>query len=321
MGGGTDYRPFFDEFGGSVISTTFDKYCYVNVRHLPPFFEARNHIVYSAVERPDTVDEIKHPLIRNAMKMLDMHDLNIVYDADLPARSGIGSSSSFAVGMLQAFYALKGKMASKQQLAEKAIYLERELCGEAGGWQDQISAAYGNLNRIDFQDEAFTVKPIIISKERKQIFNEHLMLFFTGFSRISSDIASTQIRSIKEKRTELLEMLDLVDTGEEILTSKCDICEFGRLLDYTWRLKRRLTSKISTDAIDAMYAKAVETGALGGKLLGAGGGGFLLLFAKPEQQENIRRALSEFLYVPFAFEEAGTQVLYYTPETYIKKRI
>lgn len=319
LGGGTDYRPFFDEFGGSVISTTFDKYCYVNVRHLPPFFEARNHIVYSSVERTDTADEIEHPLIRNAMKLLDMYDLNIVYDADLPARSGIGSSSSFAVGMLQAFYALKGKMVGKQRLAEEAIYLERELCGEAGGWQDQIAAAYGNLNRIDFRDGAFTVSPIVISKERKHMLNDHLMLFFTGFSRTSADIATAQVRSIKEKQMELKEMLKLVDIGENILTSKCDIREFGRLLDYTWQIKRGLTSKVSTDSIDEMYANALASGALGGKLLGAGGGGFLLLFVEPEHQEAVRQALSDFLYVPFSFEDAGTQILYYTPETYIKK--
>ena len=321
LGGGTDYAPFFNEFGGSVIATTFDKYCYVIVRHLPPFFEAPNHIVYSAVERPNTVDEIEHPLIRNAMKMLDMHDLNIVYDSDLPARSGIGSSSSFAVGMLSAFYALKGKMIGKRRLAEEAIYLEREMCNEAGGWQDQISAAYGNLNRINFQNGTFTVNPIIISKERKRLLNDHLMLFFTGFSRISSDIATTQSRSIKRMQAELQEMLRMVDEGEEILTSQCDICEFGRLLDYTWRLKRGLTSKISTDAIDAMYAKAMDAGALGGKLLGAGGGGFLLLFVKPERQEHVRQVLSDLLYVPFAFEESGVQILYYAPETYIKKRI
>lgn len=316
LGGGTDYQPFFDEFGGSVISTTFDKFCYVNVRHLPPFFDKRNHIMYSNVERVDTADDVKHPLIRNAMQMLNMYDLNIVYDSDLPARSGIGSSSAFAVGLLQAFYALKGKIAGKKKLAEEAIYLERTLCGEAGGWQDQIAASYGNLNRIDFRDGSFSVSPIIISKERKKLLDDHLMLFFTGFSRMSFDIAQAQVRSLKEKQKELLEMLRLVDEGEKILTSKCDIQEFGRLLHHTWELKRGLTSKISTDTIDELYAKALSAGALGGKLLGAGGGGFLLLFAPPEYQESVRQSLSNLLYVPFSFEENGSQVLYYSPETY-----
>lgn len=319
LGGGTDYQPFFDEYGGSVISTTFDKYCYVNVRHLPPFFDTKNHIVYSFVERTDSAEEVEHPLIRNAMKMLDMYDLNIVYDADLPARSGIGSSSSFAVGMLQAFYALKGKMADKRRLAKEAIYLERVLCAEAGGWQDQIAAAYGNLNRIDFQSGDFSVHPIVISQERKKEFNDNLMLFFTGFSRNSSDIAITQVKSIRDKKRELLEMLQLVDEGEKILTGKCNIEEFGRLLDHTWRLKRGLTSKISTDTIDMLYDAAMSSGALGGKLLGAGGGGFLLMFVPPEQQDKVRRRLGQLLYIPFQFEDAGTQILYYASEVYAKR--
>ncbi len=319
LGGGTDFQPFFDEFGGSVIATTFDKYCYVNVRHLPPFFEARNHIVYSSVERTDTADEVEHPLIRNAMKFLDMYDLNIVYDADLPARSGIGSSSSFAVGLLQAFYALKGKMVGKQRLAQEAIHLERTLCGESGGWQDQISAAFGGFNRIDFFDGSFQVKPVILPRERKQCLNDHLMLFFTGFSRLSSDIAKEQVNTIRNKKAELLEMKKLVDVGEEILTGKGDICDFGRLLDHTWRLKRNLTSKISTNPIDEMYNRALSAGAIGGKLLGAGGGGFLLLFAEPERHDDVLQELHNYLYVPFAFEEGGSQVLYYSPETYTKR--
>jgi len=316
LGGGTDYQPFFEEYGGSVISTTFDKYCYVTVRHQPPFFDTKNLIVYTRMERTATSAEIEHPLVRNTMQFLDMHELRVVYDSDLPSRSGLGSSSSFAVGMLNGFYALKGKYVGEQQLAQDAIYVERTLCAESGGWQDQIAAAYGGLNRINFHDNTFDVQPIIISKERKKLFNDHLMMFFTGFSRVSAEVASAQVKVVRDKTAELQEMLSLVNDGERILTSKCDIAEFGRLLDYTWQLKRGLTSKISNDSIDFIYQKALGAGALGGKLMGAGGGGFFMLFVKPEHQPAVRRALRDFLYVPFAFENEGTKVLYYVPEEY-----
>lgn len=317
FGGGTDYQSFFREHGGSVISTTFDKYCFVTVRHLPRFFDYKNQVTYGTIERTNTIDEIKHPAVRNAMKMLDMRELRIVYESDLPARSGLGSSSSFAVGLLNGFHALKGKYVGKKKLAEEAIYLERTLCGESGGWQDQIAAAYGGLNRIDFQGDDFTVNPIVISKERKKALNDHLMLFFTGFTRMSGDIADAQVKATKNKSQELLEMLSLVDDGEKILTEKgTDISEFGRLLDYTWKLKRSITSEISNDTIDAFYEKAMKNGAVGGKLMGAGGGGFLMLFVPPEYQANVRKVLSDLLYVPFEFETGGTRIMYYQPEDY-----
>ena len=316
LGGGTDYQPFFEKYGGSVISTTFDKYCYVTVRHQPPYFDLKNLLVYSKMERTETVDQIEHPLIRNAMKHLNMYDMRIVYDSDLPSRSGLGSSSSFAVGLLNGFHALKGKYASKQQLSEEAIYVERVLCNESGGWQDQIAASYGGLNRIDFWDNTFRVTPIIISKERKKLFNSHIMLFFTGFSRISSHIAQKQTSSLSDKTAELKEMLSLVDAGESIITSKCDIKEFGNLLDYTWRIKRGLTSAISNDSIDLIYKKAKEAGAIGGKLMGAGGGGFIMFFVEPEKQLQVREALKDLLYVPFEFEDHGTQVIHFIPEEY-----
>lgn len=317
FGGGTDYQPFFEENGGSVISTTFDKYAYVSVRHLPRFFEHHNQIAYSKIEKVIEVDEIEHPLVRNAMKCLDMHDLHISYDADLPARSGLGSSSSFAVGLLNAFHALKGQYAGDQQLAQEAIHVERVLCGESGGWQDQIATAYGGLNRIDFRGNEFKVKPIIISKERKHQLEENLMLFFTGFSRFSSDIASAQIKATKDKQAELLEILKLVDVGERILEDRHgDIDEFGRLLHQTWQLKRGITNKISSDTLDEIYATAMKNGALGGKLLGAGGGGFFAFYVPKEQQIRVRQALSKLLYIPFAFENNGTEVMYYQPEEY-----
>ena len=316
FGGGTDYEVFYKEHGGSVISTTFDKYCYVTVRHLPRFFDYKNQITYNIIERTDTVDEIKHPAVREAMKYLDMHELRVVYEADLPARSGLGTSSSFAVGLLSAFYALKGKYADKKKLADDAIYLERVLCAESGGIQDQIAASYGGFNRIDFGSEGYTVSPVIISLDRKKQLNNSLMLFFTGFSRISAEIAKKQEEATRDKTKELLTIKSLVDDAEKILTSKTDLSEFGRLLDYTWKLKRGITSGISNDSIDDVYEKACKAGALGGKLLGAGGGGFLLFYVEEDKQEKVKEVLSDLLYVPFEFENFGTKIMYYQPEFY-----
>jgi len=321
FGGGTDMEDFFRVHGGAVLSTTFDKYCYVNVRHLPPFFDYRTELSYSKTERVTSIESIQHPAIRNAMKMLDMHEIRLTYEADLPARSGLGTSSSFAVGMLNAFYALKGKYADKKKLADEAIYLERVLCGEAGGWQDQIAASYGGFNRINFnKDGTYDVLPIIISPERKKQLDHNLMMFFTGFTRFSSDVqkanaASPETKEAKEKR--LLEMLDLVDDAEDVLTNKKrDLDEFGRLLDHTWKLKRQTGSAVSTSNIDALYQRGIEAGALGGKLLGAGGGGFLVFYVQPEKREALKAAMHDLLYVPFHFEDGGSRVLYYSPEDY-----
>ena len=321
FGGGTDMEDFFRVHGGAVLSTTFDKYCYVNVRHLPPFFDYRTELSYSKTERVTSIESIQHPAIRNAMKMLDMHEIRLTYEADLPARSGLGTSSSFAVGMLSAFYALKGKYADKKKLADEAIYLERVLCGEAGGWQDQIAASYGGFNRINFnKDGTYDVLPIIISPERKKQLDHNLMMFFTGFTRFSSDVqkanaASPETKEAKEKR--LLEMLELVDDAEDVLTNKKrDLDDFGRLLDHTWKLKRQTGSAVSTSNIDALYQRGIEAGALGGKLLGAGGGGFLVFYVQPEKREALKAAMHDLLYVPFHFEDGGSRVLYYSPEDY-----
>lgn len=319
FGGGTDFSGFYNEYGGSVISTTFDKYCYVNVRHLPRFFEYSSELSYSKIERVNDIEDINHPAIREAMRFLDMHEIRLTYEADLPARSGLGTSSSFAVGMLNAFYGLKGKYADKKKLADEAIYLERTLCKESGGIQDQIAAAFGGLNRINFSSNGYTVKPIIISAENKKQLNDNLMLFFTGFSRFSSDISKVQENTMKDKSKQLLEMLSLVDDAEEILTSKSDLNEFGRLLDYTWKLKRGITNKISNDSIDNLYAKAIEAGAIGGKLLGAGGGGFLLFYVEQDKQQNVKDAMKDLLYVPFEFENNGTSIIHYTSESYVLK--
>ena len=316
FGGGTDFPGFYREHGGAVLSTTFDKYCYVNVRHLPRFFDYTTELSYAKTERVTDVESIEHPAIREAMKMLDMHEIRLTYEADLPARSGLGTSSSFAVGMLNAFYALKGKYADKRKLADDAIYLERVLCKESGGIQDQIAASFGGFNKISFNADGYTVSPVIISPERKLRLNDNLMLFFTGFSRFSSDIQVEAEKSLKSKEAQLLGMLQLVDEAEQVLTSKTDLTEFGKLLDYTWKLKRGITSKVSTDSIDAIYDKAIKAGATGGKLLGAGGGGFLLFYVEADKQKNVHEALEDLLYVPFEFETAGTQVIHYTPESY-----
>ena len=317
FGGGTDMESFFKENGGSVLSTTFDKYCYVNVRHLPRFFDYSTELSYSKTERVTNIDDIEHPAIRNAMKMLDMHEIRLTYEADLPARSGLGTSSSFAVGMLNAFYALKGKYASKKQLADEAIYLERVLCDEAGGWQDQIAASFGGFNRIDFNADGYTVHPVIVSPQRKQQLNNNLMMFFTGFTRFSSEIQKANKLDDESKTKQLKQMLTLVDEAESILTDHSkDLDDFGRLLDVTWKLKRQTGKSVSTSNIDNLYDKGISAGALGGKLLGAGGGGFLVFYVTPEKQAAVKEAMEDLLYIPFKFEDSGTQVIYYGPEDY-----
>ena len=317
FGGGTDMESFFKENGGSVLSTTFDKYCYVNVRHLPRFFDYSTELSYSKTERVTNIDDIEHPAIRNAMKMLDMHEIRLTYEADLPARSGLGTSSSFAVGMLNAFYALKGKYASKKQLADEAIYLERVLFNEAGGWQDQIAASFGGFNRIDFNADGYTVHPVIVSPQRKQQLNNNLMMFFTGFTRFSSEIQKANKLDDESKTKQLKQMLILVDEAESILTDHSkDLDDFGRLLDVTWKLKRQTGKSVSTSNIDNLYDKGISAGALGGKLLGAGGGGFLVFYVTPEKQAAVKEAMEDLLYIPFKFEDSGTQVIYYGPEDY-----
>ena len=253
------------------------------------------------------------------MKMLNMHDIRLAYEADLPARTGLGTSSSFAVGMLNAFYALKGKYADKKRLADEAIYLERTLCNEAGGWQDQIAASFGGFNRINFYENGYSVRPIIISPARKKALNENLMMFFTGFTRFSAEIQQAS-KPIEDKTAQLLEMLSLVDEAEHILTDKSsDIDDFGRLLDHTWRLKKQTGSKISSGSIDDIYEKAIAAGALGGKLLGAGGGGFLLFYVPKDKQEAVAKVMEKLMIVPFEFENGGTRVVHYTPEIYIPR--
>lgn len=321
FGGGTDMPSFFNEHRGAVISSTFDKFCYVNVRHLPPFMPYYSELVYSRFERVNHIDEIEHPTIREAMRMLDIHEIRLTYEGDLPARTGLGTSSTFAVGMLNAFYALKGKSVGKRKLAEDAISLERDICKESGGWQDQIAAAYGGLNRIDFEAGDFKVTPIIIHPDRKKLLDDNLMLFYTGVSRFSAEIQKDTISHQKDKTAQLMEMLDLVSDAQAILEDKhADMNDFGRLLDHTWKLKRNTGGKISNSAIDDLYERGIKAGALGGKLLGAGGGGFLLFYVEKDRQQNVIKALDEFMHVPFNFENEGSTVIHYNPIVYIPRK-
>ena len=322
FGGGTDMKDFFQGYGGAVLSTTFDKYCYVNVRHLPRFFDYSTEVAYSKIERVTALEDIQHPAVRNAMKMLDMHEIRLTYEADLPARSGLGTSSSFAVGMLNAFHALKGKYVDKKRLADEAIYLERELCQEEGGWQDQIAASFGGFNRINFSKDGYDVLPVIISKERKEQLNKSLMMFFTGFTRFSSDVQKANSGMSQEKIHRLQEMQLLVDKAEAILTDKhSDLDDFGRLLDYTWQLKRKTGNAVTNNNIDSIYSAGLKAGALGGKLLGAGGGGFLLFYVPLDKQSSVREAMKDLLYIPFQFENGGTRVIYYAAEDYPPKEV
>ncbi|MFC1452308.1 kinase [Verrucomicrobiota bacterium] len=316
FGGGTDYPAWYEEHGGAVLATSINRYCYVSCRFLPPFFKHRHRIVYSRIEDVVEVEEIKHPLVRECLRFLPFSDgLEIHYDGDLPKNAGLGTSSSFAVGLLNALHALRGEMTMPRQLAREAVHVERDLCRENVGSQDQVSAAFGGLNLIEFSSgDTIQVRPITVPRERLEQFQKHLMLFFTGFSRVASHIAGEQIRNIPKKQSELRALREFVDEGAGILTGGGSLAEFGRLLHEAWQLKRSLSDLISNDTIDGLYSAAREAGAAGGKLCGAGGGGFLLCFAEPDRQEDVRRALSSCLHVPFGFDRQGTQIIFYQPD-------
>ena len=321
FGGGTDYPIWYRENGGAVLATTINKYCYITCRYLPPFFEHRSRIVWSLIERVKDITEIQHPSVRETLAFMNIKEgVEIHHDGDLPARSGLGSSSSFTVGIIHVLYALKGIMPSKRQLALDAIHIEQERLKENVGSQDQISAAFGGFNRIDFDVEGdFRVSPIILPKERLQFLQDYLMLFFTGLSRTASEIAGEQIRTTPKKKQELSTMYQMVDEAINVLISNADLSEFGKLLHETWQLKRSLTNRISTPQIDEIYETARRAGAIGGKLLGAGGGGFIIFFVRPEEQHKVKEALKHLLYVPFRFESSGSRIIFYDPESFYKQ--
>lgn len=317
FGGGSDYPAWFREHGGAVLATTIDKYCYITCRWLPPFFKHKHRIVYSRIETVAHLDEIEHPAVREILKWAgEVDGLEIHHDGDLPARSGLGSSSAFTVGLTHALYGLRGQMVSKNALAKDAINIEQNLIGENVGSQDQISAAYGGFNRIDFnEDDTFDVSPIILPAPRREELHDHLMLCFTGFSRIADEVAKSKIENFKKREVEIKRMREMVDEAIAILAdSKVSIKEFGKLLDLSWKYKRSLSDRVSTSEIDQIYDEAMRMGALGGKILGAGGGGFMLLFAEPEKQAAIRERLSSLVHVSFNFDDSGSRVVLYQPK-------
>ena len=317
FGGGTDYPTWYRENGGAVLSTTINKYSYITCRFLPPFFDYKYRIRYFQREETQTFDEIQHPSVRECLRFLDFYKgIDIVHHGDLPAQSGVGSSSTFTVGLLHALSALKHEMWTKRELALNAIKIEQDRIGESVGSQDQTAAAFGGLNRIEFGGASeISVSPVILNPSKLESLEKHLMLFFTGISRTASLVAEEQIKKIPEKRENLYQMMLLVEEATRILQSKeAQLDDFGRLLNEQWLVKQGMSSKISNDEIDSIYQAGMKAGSLGGKLLGAGGGGFMLFFVRPEQQERVKEKLKHLLYVPIRFDHLGSQIIYYSHE-------
>lgn len=315
FGGGTDYPSYYLKFGGKVLGVAIDKYCYLNVRYLPPFFEHKHRIVYSKIENINELDLIDHPSVRETLKYLNVDfGVSIHHDGDIPAKSGMGSSSAFTVGLLKSMHAIHGKMISKDELTKEAIHIEQNLIKENVGSQDQTFAAYGGLNSIDFLPNGeIVVNPIILTGERLHNLENNFLLYFSGISRIASEIAKDQIQNISKNETNLHEMKNLVNEAYRILTGSGNIDEFGELLNYTWKLKKSLSNKISNSEVDKMYDLAMNAGAIGGKLLGAGGGGFMVFYVNQKNKSNVQNALKNYLNIPFRFDFEGSQVIVYKP--------
>jgi D-glycero-alpha-D-manno-heptose-7-phosphate kinase len=317
FGGGTDYPTWYREYGGAVLATTIDKRCYITCRRLPPFFEYHSRVSYSKVENVRRNDAIEHPSVRACLQFLGIEEgVEIHHVADLPARTGLGTSSAFTVGLLLGLYALKERMCDKQTLAAEAIHIEQELLQEAVGAQDQVSAAYGGFNHINFlPDGSIDVKRVLTTQSRLAELEQHLALFFTGFARTASEVAQEQVKVTHQRKRELETMLQCVQEAETIIrcTSR-SLDDFGRLLHESWQIKRTLTQKITNPTIDEIYEAGLSAGALGGKLLGAGGGGFMLFYVPPERREALRTRLKKLLCVPFAFSTKGSHVVVYEPE-------
>jgi D-glycero-alpha-D-manno-heptose-7-phosphate kinase len=316
FGGGTDYPAWYRQHGGAVLASTIDKYSYITCRYLPPFFDYRICLMYSKTEYCRTVDEIAHPAIREALRYLKVErGVEIHHDGDLPARSGMGSSSTFTVGLLHALHALNGQMVGKPQLAEESIYIEQEVLKETVGSQDQVLAAYGGLNHVSFMPNGeISVRPVTVPVDRMKELNSHLMLFYTGIKRTASSVADSYVNGIDERRRQLRLMKDLVDESISVLNGGGDLIPFGKLLHEVWATKRSLSPKVSNSYVDELYDAAVAAGAVGGKLTGAGGGGFLLVFVPPSRQANVKEALKKLIHVPFRFEFSGSQIIFYDVE-------
>lgn len=315
FGGGTDYPAWYRENGGAVLGTAIDKYCFITCRYLPPFFEHRLRLVYSKIENCQRVADIQHPVVRAVLGMLRFErGLEIHHDGDLPARSGMGSSSAFTVGFLQAMYGLLGRLTSQRQLAAEAIHVEQDLIGETVGAQDQIFASFGGFNLIEFKrDDSFRVEPLTLAKNRLEELNGSLMLFYTGLRRTASEVAASYVADISARTKQLTRMRQMVDEGMKILASHDSLDAFGDLLDEAWRLKRSLSGLVSNTQVDEIYAEARRAGARGGKLLGAGGGGFLLLYVPPACRQQVKERLRELIWVPFQFDTSGSQIIFYSP--------
>ena len=312
FGGGTDYPAWYRKHGGAVLGATIDKYCYITCRYLPPFFEHRYCIVYSKMEYCHTLDEIQHPAVREVLRFLRLErGLEIHHDGDLPARSGMGSSSAFTVGLLHALYALTGRMVSKRQLGLESVHLEQDLLKETVGSQDQVLAAHGGLNHVTFHPNGeITTRPVTLTQERIQQLNAHLMLFYTGIKRTASTVADTYVNGIDERRRQLRLMGNLVDEGLAILNSNQDLTAFGELLNEAWQAKRSLSASVSNSEVDELYSRAISAGAIGGKITGAGGGGFMLLCVPPDRQQSVKDKLNGLINVPFKLEFSGSQILF-----------
>jgi D-glycero-alpha-D-manno-heptose-7-phosphate kinase len=316
FGGGTDYPAWYGKHGGAVLAATIDKYCYLTCRYLPPFFDHKIRVVYSKIENCQSIDEISHPAIREVLRFMNFdRGVEIHHDGDLPARSGMGSSSSFTVGLLHALYALRGQMPNKRKLALEGIHVEQELLKETVGSQDQVSVAYGGFNHIQFHPQGeISVTPITVSIERLRELNSHLMLVYTGIKRTASSIAGTYVQNMDDSKRQLRLMKDLVDEGMAILNSRQDLSAFGDLLHEAWQAKKSLGTEVTNSEVDKIYHEACAAGATGGKLMGAGGGGFMLLFVPPALQGKVRERLDKFLCVPFKFEFSGTQIIFFDSE-------
>jgi len=315
FGGGTDYPEYYLEHGGKTLGVAIDKYSYLNVRRLPPFFDFKHRVVYSKQENVNSLDEIQHPSVRETLRYLKAsYGVSIHHDGDIPARSGMGSSSAFTVGLINSINALNGKMTSKQELTSESIHIEQNLIKENVGSQDQTFAAYGGLNTIEFlQNGKISVTPIIMNQRRLITFQDNIMLFFSGLARTASDVVEEQMKKTSVNIPNLNKMKNMVDEAKDILTSERNLNEFGELLNYTWELKKSLSSKVSNPEIDNMYSKAINAGAIGGKLLGAGGGGFMAFYVEKENQEKVKLALSNYLHIPFNFDFDGSKIVVYEP--------
>ena len=318
FGGGTDYEPWFRDNGGAVLATTINRHCYISCRYLPPFFQHKSRIIWSEIETVNAVSEIKHPVVRDVLDYLQIAEgVEIHHDGDLPARSGLGSSSAFTVGILHALHTLKGEEVTKERLAQEAILVEQVRLRENVGVQDQIMTSYGGLNRVDIRSNGeFLVTPLSLTMERARELEDHLLLFYSGISRTASDVAKMKIAAIPSKRNELKAMMSMVDEAIDILVNGRDIADFGRLLHESWTLKRSLTPHIAPAFVGEIYDKARQAGALGGKLLGAGGGGFMLIFVRPTDRLKVLNALSSLLMVPVEFENLGSRVIFHQRDRY-----